>query len=176
LTQPLSELERLVARMFYNVLVQSCFALEDPNHRFVIEFQYKDGLGTPEAKTLDAVENKVYETSVGEGQAVFIANPKDLPALGRIMMRKGNASAVMDALDAAFVGAEHFTPREEAPFPLAADADPVEGAGNRHIRLVINPELKATHDVAVLFAWGAASDKDITLDLMAWPVNKIAEA
>lgn len=175
MTPDLSHLERLAARLFYNVSVQSAFAREDPNVRFIAEFQQKDGVGTKGAATLDAVEHKVYESEAEGGRAALEVNPPNSPALSRVFMWGGRAETVTEAVIEGCGRSEHFRIEELAPLTPADGAAPREGARNRFVRLVINDSLNAVHDVAVLFAWGAASDKDLTLEMMAWPIHKTAE-
>lgn len=175
MTTELSELERLAARMFYNVCVQSAFAIEDPNARFIVEFQDKERVGMKEATNIDDVESKTYEANVEGGKVALHTNPPNTPALSRVIMHGGRAEAVIDALAEAFADAENFKPVDMPALPSAEGVTPPEGAGNRFMRLVINDSLQAQHDVAALFAWGASSDKSINLELMAWPMKKAVE-
>lgn len=172
----LQGIERLAARMFFNVSVQTALALEEPNQRFGIEFQVEEATKLPQVKSLADVVSKSYVTETKDGKLTFITNPKDLPALSRVVMQGGDAMAVMDALDAAFTEADAFTAHEETPFKQADGKPLADGAGSRRLTLRINEERDAKHDVTLLFAWGGASDKDVTLDLMAWPIDKIADA
>jgi len=175
LTQPLSELEHLAARMFFNVSMQTALALEDPNQRFGHEFQFEEALKQPQVKSFDDVVSKSYVTELEGGKLTFITNPAGLPALSRVVMQGGDAMAVMKVLDEGLAQGEKYTAREETPFPQADGHPMPEGAGSRGITLLLADELEPKHDVTLLFAWGGASDKDITLDLMAWPVDKIAD-
>ena len=172
----LQGMERLAARMFFNVSVQTALALEDPNERFGVEFQFKEALEMPRVKSFEDIVTKSYVTEMEEGKLTFISNPKGLPALSRVVMQGGDAMAVISALDSALAQGEKYTAHEETPFPRADDSPMPEGAGSRRITLLLDDELKPKHDVTLLFAWGGASEKSITLDLMAWPVDKIAEA
>lgn len=172
----LQGIERLAAQMFFNVSVQSALALEDPNQRFGIEFKHEDALKQPQVTSFEDVASKSYATELEEGKLTFITNPKGLPALSRVVMQGGDAQSVIDALDGALAQGEKYTAREETPFPQAEGNVMPEGGGSRRITLLLDDALKPKHDVTLLFAWGGASDKDITLDLMAWPVDKIAEA
>lgn len=172
----LQDMERLAARMFFNVSVQTALALEDPNQRFGLEFQFEDALKTKQVTSFDDVVSKSYVTELEEGKLTFITNPEGLPALSRVVMQGGDALAVIKALDEALAQGEKYTAREETPFPQSDGKPLPEGAGSRHITLLLDEELKPKHDVTLLFAWGGASDKNITLDLMAWPVDKIADA
>jgi hypothetical protein len=161
--------------MFYNVSVQAAFAMEDPNVRFVAEFQEKAGLGIKGAAKIDDVESKTYEADVEGGKVALHTNPPNSPALSRVVMYGGRADAVIDALRRAFAQAENFRPVDMPPLPPAEGITPPEGAGNQFMRLVINDDLQAQHDVAALFAWGASSDKSINLEIMAWPMMKAVE-
>lgn len=175
MTTQLSDVERLAARMFHNVSVQSAFAKEDPNVRFVAEFQHEEGAGMVGARQIEDVENKTYTTEVSDGRLAFEANPKGSPALSRVLMWGGRREAVIEAIKAALSQSEHFKLEEMAPLPANAGVEVPEDAGNRLMRLVISEKLNAQHDVAALFAWGASSDKAISLELMAWPIAKTAE-
>lgn len=174
--QELTEFEQLVARMFFNVGVQSSLALEDPNQRFGIEFQHQDAIDTPPAAKFENIQNKSYVTKTDAGTATLITNPKDLPATTRVVMQGGNAVSVIKALDGAFAQADKYKVQEGAPFPVSAGNVAPKGSGNRFMTLILNEEFKAEHDVAVLFAWGGISDSRVTLDLMTWPMDKSVDA
>ncbi|MEO0882340.1 MAG: hypothetical protein AAFY34_06365 [Pseudomonadota bacterium] len=171
----LSEVERAAAELFFNVAVQSAFAKEDPNVRFAVAFKQKDMVGYQGSADMDAVENKVYQSDVPGGSVALEANPKDSPALSRVVMKGGRANAVVDAVIAGCKEAEYFVPFDNGELPLAEGKQVRDGAGNRLLRLVLNEDLNADHDVLVLFSWHAASDPDIILEALAWPIDKTAD-
>lgn len=172
LSTELTELEQLVGRLFYNVGVQACLGLEDPNVRFAVEFKSDRARKIPKAEKLKDIVSVTYTNKMDDGTATLVTNPKNMAALSRVLMEGGNAEAVISALEEAFAGEGTITVEEGAPFPLKEGEVIPEGAGNRFLRLVTAPTRDTNHDVAVLFAWGGASDKRITLDLMTWPMNK----
>ena len=171
----LSPLENTAARMFFNVSVQSAFALEDPNSRFGIEFQNAEARAAGNAKTMDRVVNKIYRAEMQGGQIAFEANPPNTPALSRVIAKGGGAVAIIDAVLNGMKSADYMTPVEQKPLELRADVPEDPSLGNRMVRLVISDEVAADHDVAALFSWGADSDKVMILEMMAWPINKSAE-
>lgn len=176
MTEQLSGVEKLAARMFYNVSVQSAFALEDPNIRFIAEFQHKDGIGQKGAASIDDVAHQVYQTEADGGRAALEVKPPNSPALSRVLMWGGDPEKVIAAVIAGCEAAETFSVEELPALSPAAGREAVPGLHNRLIRLSIDPGLNAAHDVAALFAWGASSDKDgATLELMAWPINRNAD-
>lgn len=175
MSDQLTELEKLAAQMFFNVSVQSAFAREDPNVRFIVEFKRKDEIGYKGALQIADVENRTYKIDVGEGRAVFEANPPESIALSRVLLWGGRAPAVIDAVLAGCRKSAYFKLEELPPRAVAEGVEAPEGAGNRFIRLVTNDDLEATHDVACMFAWGFSSDKGFTLELTAWPITKNAE-
>lgn len=171
----LSLIEGTAARMFFNVSVQSAFALEDPNSRFGIEFQNAEARAAGNAKTMDSVAHKLYEASIGGGNVAFETNPPNTPGLSRVIVKGGGAVAIIDAVLNGLKSAEFLTPVEQKPLEPAADAPKDPTFGNRMVRLVISNQVAADHDVAALFSWGAGSDKVMVLEMMAWPINKSAE-
>lgn len=173
----LSHVEQLTARMFYNVSVQSAFALEDPNVRFVVEFQQKDQAGLQGASKMADVKHQVYQTEVTDGRAAFEVRPENSPALSRVLMWGGDAKKVVDAVVDGCKQAENFSVNELGALPPAAGREIPPGASNRFLHLVIDPKFNSAHDVAALFAWNTLSDTEQpTLELMAWPIMKNAEA
>ena len=168
----LSAVERAAAELFFNVSVQAAFAKEDPNVRFAVAFKRKDMIGYKGATSLDTVERKVYSADVPGGSVVLETRPKDSPALSRVIMKGGRSGSVIETLVKGFGEAEYFTSEECGTLPAAQGKHPPPGAGNRLVRLRINEDLNADHDVAVLFAWNAASDTDIELECLAWPFDK----
>jgi|GEM_PF-2892076 len=171
----LSLLENTAARMFFNVSVQSAFALEDPNSRFGIEFQNAEAREAGNAKTMDSVAHKIYEADIEEGKVAFESNPPNMPGLSRVIVKGGGAVAIIDAVLSGLKAAEYFTPREQKPLERLTDAPQDASHGNRMVRLVISNKVAADHDVAALFSWSAGSDKVMVLEMMAWPINKSAE-
>lgn len=171
LTQP----EQLAARMFTNVSVQSAFSLEDPNVRFIAEFKYEPGVGTQGATKVEDVPHKTYSTEVDGIQIVLETNPPGNPALSRVLVDKGRAPVMIDALREAYDTVEHFEYGGEAVLPLADGAVAIPGMTNRMIRLVINTDLfKAEHDIAVLVSWIENDESQQQVELAAWPIAKQA--
>ena len=168
----LSAVEQLTAELFFNVSVQAAFAREDPNARFAAAFQRKDMVGYKGASTMDAVENRVYQSDVAGGATVLETNPKNSPALSRVIMKGGRAQAVIDAVVEGFASAEYFSAEHLGALPAAKGQIVPEGAGNQLYRLNINEDLNEDHAVAVVFSWHAASVSDITLECLAWPFDK----
>ena len=117
--QQLTDLERLVARMFFNVGIQSSLALEDPNHRFAVEFNSDPASLSPEATQLADIVSATYKNTMKDGTAILITNPKDKPALVHVVMKGGNPEAVMSALDEAFAQTENVTIMERPPLALS---------------------------------------------------------
>lgn len=172
--QEMSELEQLVAYMFFGVGIKAAMALEDPNERFGIEFQHPDALNMPRAPSFDAIAHNTYAKELPGGTATLITNPKDMPAIVRVVMQGGNPQPVMASLDRAFSRSDKYFVAEGEPFPVRPGAPIPEGSGNRFLKLILAPAPQINHDVAVLFAWGGVSDKRISLDLMTWPIDKPA--
>ena len=171
----LSLIERTAARMFFNVSVQSAFALEDPNSRFGLEFNNEEAREAGDAKSMDAVNHKIYEASIEDGIVAFEANPPNNPALSRVIVKGGRAVSIIDSVLNGFKTAEFFAPVEQKPLELNEDAPAGASLGNRMVRLVISDKVVADHDVAALFSWSTGSDKRIVLEMMAWPINKSTE-
>ena len=171
----LSVLERTAARMFFNVSVQSAFALEDPNDRFGLEFKNDEAREAGQAKTMNAVSHKIYEAEIGAGSVAFETNPPNTPALSRVLVRGGRAVSIIDSVLNGFKSAEFFSPLEQQPLELAKDAPKNASLGNRMIRLILSDRVAADHDVAALFSWSVGSDKKINLEMMAWPISKTTE-
>ncbi|MEO9970027.1 MAG: hypothetical protein ABJG15_09430 [Hyphomonadaceae bacterium] len=171
----LTPIERTGARMFFNVSVQSAFALEDPNMRFGTEFNNADAREAGQAKTMAEVVHKVYHADIDGGSVAFESNPPNTPALSRVVVQGGGAVAIIDAVLAGFKAAEYFTPLEQKPLERSEDAPVRENVGNRMVRLVISDKVAAEHDVAALFSWSSGSDKKMVLEMMAWPINKNAD-
>lgn len=171
----LTPIERTGARMFFNVSVQSAFALEDPNMRFGMEFNNADAREVGQAKTMAEVVHKVYRADIDGGSVTFEANPPNTPALSRVVVQGGGAVAIIDAVLGGFKTAEFFTPLEQKPLERSDNAPVKENLGNRMVRLVISDNVTAEHDVAALFSWSSGSDKKMVLEMMAWPINKNAD-
>ena len=173
-TDNLSELEHLVCQLFVHVGVLSAVKLLDPNQRFSEEFNSERARNVKVAKQIKDIVNTTYINEMDSGTAVLVTNPKDVPAIARVVMQGGGrADAVMAAIDKALGGSKEFTVAEGDALEIVEDVVLAEGAGNRYIRLVLPPS-EAKHDVAVLYAWGGASDTPTELDLMTWPIAKSA--
>lgn len=168
-------IERTAARMFFNVSVQSAFALEDPNKRFGIEFKNAEATEAGNARTIASVAHKIYEATIDDGTVAFETNPPNTPGLSRVLVRGGGAVTIIDTVLRGFKAAEFFSPIEQKPLEFSDEASVEAHMGNRIVRLVISDEVAAEHDVAALFSWSSGSDKKIALEMMAWPINKNAE-
>lgn len=168
----LTEPERLAARMFTNVSVQSAFSLEDPNVRFIAEFNHKEGVGTQGATKIEDVPNKTYHTDVNGVTVMLETNPPNNPALSRVLVDKGRAPVVMEALQEAFDGVEYFAYGGESVLPPSKEIGPVPGMTNRLIRLVIGDNYNAEHDIAVLMTWIEDDETAQQVELAAWPIKK----
>ena len=169
----LTELEQLVARLFYNVGIQAALCLEDPNQRFAVEFKSERAQRITKATQFKEIVSVTYSSELDDGAAILVTNPKGSPALARVIMQgDGDSDAVMAALVDAFTKENDFTMTEGDPFPVTEGHVLPEGAGNRFMKLITGPEMNCNHDVAVLFSWGEASGKRITLDLLTWPTDK----
>lgn len=171
----LSPIENTAARMFFNVSIQSAFALEDPNSRFGAEFANDQAREAGNAKTMETVAHKIYEANMEGGSVAFETNPPNTPGLSRVLSKGGRAVAIIDAVLTGMKSAEFFSPVEQKPLELAEDAPVDASLGNRMVRLVISDRVEANHDVAALFSWSAGSDKIMVLEMMAWPIDKSAE-
>jgi hypothetical protein len=156
-----------------HVGVLSAVKLIDPNQRFAEEYNSERARNIEPAKRIKDIVNTTYVNEMDSGKAVLITNPKDVPAIAHVIMQGGRADIVMAAIDKALEGSKEFTVAEGEPLEVLKDVDLAESAGNRYIRLILSPSI-AKHDVAVLYAWGGASDTSTELDLMIWPIAKSA--
>jgi len=171
----LSQLERIAARIFFEVSIQSAFVLEDPNTRFGIAFKNADARAAGGAKSLEAVAHKIYESDIGSGAMALETNPPGLPALSRVVTKGCSAVKIIDAVLYGLKSAEHLSPVEQRPLELAEGVAVEPNSGNRMVRLVISDNVVADHDVAALFSWHPGSDKGTVLEMAAWPIHKTAD-
>lgn len=171
----LSDVEALAARMFFDVAMQAAFALEDPNSRFAQVFQHKDAMG-PYVKTLAEVPSRNYDTEVDGTFVMFQVKPPNSPALSRVLVQGGVRMALIGFLEKAMDEAEYFKLNHlGSAAPLRDLSNHPTDIGNFMYRLAINSDIKAVHDVAVMFAWGLSSDKGTVMELSAWPIDKAAD-
>lgn len=173
--QTLSETEALAARMFFDVALQSAFALEDPNARFAIVFQEKSAMG-PRVETLAEAPARTYEAEAGGAYLAFQVRPPNSRALSRVLVQGGVRMTLIRFLEKAMEDADYFTLNfMGSAEPLKDLSEHPTDIGNLIYRLAINPDLKTVHDVAVMFAWGLSSDKGSMMELSAWPIDKTVE-
>lgn len=171
----LSEVEAVAARMFFDVSLQAAFGLEDPNARFAEVFAHKEAMG-PHVATLAEVPARTYESLVDNTHLVFQVRPENSIVLSRVLVQGGPRASLIRFLEQAMKDADYFTlePMGSAE-PLKDLSEHSTDIGNFTYRLVIDADLKRSHDVAVMFAWGLSSDKGTVMELSAWPIDKVSD-
>jgi len=171
----LSEAEVVAARMFFDVSMQAAFGLEDPNSRFAQVFAHKDAMG-PRVATLAEVPARTYESTVDNTHLVFQVRPDNSPVLSRVLMQGGLRKSLIRFLENAMHEADYFTLQSLGSAEALEDlTEHHTDIGNFTYRLVIDEDLKKTHDVAVMFAWGLKSERGTMMELSAWPIDKASD-
>ncbi|MEM9670257.1 MAG: hypothetical protein AAF950_15145 [Pseudomonadota bacterium] len=170
----LTAVEQTAVEIFFNVSIQSAFGLEDPNVRFAVARQQKDMIGYKGTQILSDVENRSYVADVKDGEVIFEANPPTIPALSRVVCKGGRRKEMIDTVFKGFIAADYITYQDLGALPAQVGRPLPEGAGNRAVRLFTNPDLKLQHDVLVVFSWGTSSEPDVTMEFLAWPIDKAA--
>lgn len=171
----LSAVEVVAARMFFDVAMQSAFALEDPNSRFAQVFEHKDAMG-PVVATLADVPARTYNAEIDGTTLLFQVRPPNSMALSRVLVQGEQRKPLIAALEKAMEEANYFDlePLGSAE-PVQDLSEHAKDVGNFMYRLKIHEELGKNHDVAVIFAWGLSSDKGTMMELSAWPTDKNAD-
>ncbi len=173
----LSQAETIAARMFFNVSVQSAFALEDPNARFAAEFQMKDMIGYKGASRPQDVERQMYEVPVADGKVALETNPKDSPALSRVLVQGARRDVLVDTILGGFDRTGYFEAVDQGPVGIRTGRGTGHEAlpGSQVWELVIDPKFGSGHNViAMLVAREAGQAGGEVLELMAWPIAKTA--
>lgn len=175
----LKQAETYALRLCFDVGLQSAFALEDPNERFLKVFGHisldEHPPMRPAGRQLGSAElsNYLYEVSVEDGNLGFEVNPPNVPALSRIVLVEGRPELVMAKVLLACERARQFQVQELPPLRLLEPAQAM--AGNRFFRLTYNEARGLSHDVALLLAWMRLEDGADMLEIMSWPVEKGAD-
>lgn len=171
----LLEIERVAACMFFDVAMQSAFALEDPNARFAIAFQHADALG-PNVTKLGDVASRSYTIEVDGITSTFDVRPPNSRALSRVLLQGDVRHGLMEFLIDGMDKAAYFDLKDLGLTALPEEiTEQGADSGIRTFRLVVHDGLDKTHDVIAMFAWGLASDKGAKMELSAWPIDKTVE-
>lgn len=171
----LSEAEAVAARMFFDVSMQAAFGLEDPNSRFAQVFAHKEAMG-PRVATLAEVPARNYESTVDDTYLAFQVRPDNSPVLSRVLVQGGLRKSLIRFLENAMNDADYFTLQPLGSAEALEDlTEHPTDIGNFMYRLVIDEDLKRSHDVAVMFAWGLSSEKGTMMELSAWPIDKASK-
>ncbi|MEL7129030.1 MAG: hypothetical protein AAGK23_05745 [Pseudomonadota bacterium] len=172
----LTEAERVAARMFFDVTMQSAFALEDPNSRFAVVFENKEAMG-PKVATLADVPRRTYDAVVDGTELLFDVRPEDSVALSRVLIQSDyRREKLMEFLVEAMDKADYFQLHDLGQAIRNMDPEDLPpNVGNRTFRLEINADLNTKHDVAVMFVWGLPSDRGTMMEFSAWPIDKVVD-
>jgi len=170
----LTAVEQTAVEIFFNVSIQSAFGLEDPNVRFAVVRQHKDMIGYEGTTNLPEVENRSFQTDTVDGSVIFESNPPNIPALSRVICKGGRRKEMIDTVFKGLMEADHITYQDLGALPARPGQTVPEGAGNRAVRLLTDESLKLAHDVLIVFSWGMAADPSVTLEFLAWPIDKAA--
>lgn len=174
---PLSEAEKRTLKLCVDVMLQSAFALEDPNERYNKLFGHLQKAPLPSKQPVgreissDDLANNLYEEKLAGGVVGLEVNPPDAPALSRTVLIGGRVPIMMSKLLLIFDRAALFSAVELSPFRMTDPTNP-ETDGNRFFRLVSDPSRKMAHDVACLIAWMQLEDGANMLEVSAWPIEK----
>jgi len=173
----LSEAEKLAVRLCFDVMLQSAFALEDPNERFWKSYGHLSKTEQPargptgREVSSDELANHLYELKTHGGVVGLEVNPPDAPALARVVLIAERVTVAMDKILLAFERAALFTVHELPPLKMTHPTE-AETGGNRFFRLVTDAGRKISHDVTCLLAWIDLEDGAKMLEITAWPVEK----
>ena len=175
---PLSDAEKRAVRLCVDVMLQSAFALEDPNERYNKLFGHLQKTPLPSKQPVgreissDDFTNNLYEEKLPGGVVGFEVNPPDVPALSRTVLIGGRVPVVISKLLLVFGRSALFQAAELPALTMTDPADPARG-GNRFFRLVSDPARKMAHDVACLMAWMKLEDGTDMVEISAWPIEKV---
>ena len=165
--------ETLAAKMFFDVAVQSSFALEDPNARFADVFKREITIEGVPAKSFDDVVPQVYEAEIEEDYIAFTVKPKNSHVWSRVLMSGVPRQTFITFLEDAMKGVDYFKMEAIGAVDwIKYSTSNPDNNGNLVYRLTIDPKLNSAHDVAVIFAWSDTSVKGELTELSAWPIGK----
>lgn len=174
----LTNAEKTALRVFVDVVLQSCFALEDPCERFakhVADGDLDQLLAkAPRERVIDSddLPNHLFDIKVADGVVGFESNPPKSPALARVVLYDGRWSLIVAKVLLIFERSTFFKAYELSPLQMTDGIDPAL-TGNRYFRLVPDAGRKMAHDVACLIAWVKLEDGVDMLEMTAWPVEKV---
>jgi len=146
-SEALSEAEKRAVRLCVDVMLQSAFALEDPNERYNKLFGHLQKSHLPSKQpvgrevTSDDFANNLYEEPLPGGVVGLEVNPPDVPALSRTVLIGGRVPVVISKLLLVFGRSALFQAVELPALEMTDPADPAK-AGNRFFRLVTDPARK----------------------------------
>ncbi|MEO1027759.1 MAG: hypothetical protein AAFX02_01760 [Pseudomonadota bacterium] len=168
----LTKAEMMAVHMFTRVSLQCSFALEDPNIRFIEEFKMQEGVGTKSAPDAQSVPNKTYKAELEGIPVTLETNPPNMPALSRVLLDKGRAAPVLQAVRDAYKDLDYFEEGGEGTLPPALGIAPDPGMKNKLIYLITTGKYELEHDIAMLMSWVEGDEQRQQVELAAWPIKK----